>query len=348
LILMARHAHWAGRLQVFHDLRDNVERALTWIQQYADADGDGYIDYTSGNTGGGLVNQGWKDTGDAIVNRDGSLATPPIALVEAQAYVYMAKVEIADLFERAGEAERARTLRQDAEALRERFNRDYWMEHERFYALAIQKGGKLSTVISSNPGHALWAGIVDEDKAHHVERRLMAPDMWSGWGVRTLSCEEKRYNPNSYHLGSVWPHDNGIIAAGLRRYGYDSSARRVFRGIFEAATHFDQYRMPELFTGFPRDDFGEPVRYQVACHPQAWAAGSLPFMMTVLLGLIPDAFNGRLRVVRPLLPDFVNFLELHRVRLGAGHVSLRFEREGEHVKVEVLRAHDVEVTVEET
>lgn len=346
LIVLARHAQWTGRLELFHALRDNVERALMWLHAYGDSDGDGYIDYTSGSKRG-LVNQGWKDSGNAIVNRDGSLVTPPVAMVEVQGYVYMAKVEIADLYERVGDMDRARTLRQEAAALRERFNRDFWLEDMTFYALALQAGGKPAAVVSSNVGQALWTGIVDEKRACHVERRLMAPDMFSDWGVRTLSSAELRYNPNSYHLGSVWPHDNALIAAGLRRYGYDTAAMRIFKGLFEAASHFDQYRMPELFTGFSQADYGEPVRYPVACHPQAWAAGSLPFLLVTMLGLQPDGFNGRLRVVRPLLPAFVRELELHRVRVGRGHVSVRFQREGERTAVTVLNAENVELELED-
>ena len=171
-------------------------------------------------------------------------------------------------------------------------------------------------VVASNMGQALWTGIVSRERAKKVAERLMQPDMYSGWGIRTLSEEERRYNPVGYHLGTVWPHDNSIIAAGFRRYGLDEAARQVMKGIFEAATYFSHYRLPELFSGFSRQDYEVPVAYPVACHPQAWAAGSVPFMVETLLGLVPDAFEKRLRIVRPTLPDFVHDLELRDLRVG--------------------------------
>jgi glycogen debranching enzyme len=325
LILVGRHAAWTGDLKLFDELRDNIELALEWMDKYGDLNGDSFIEYAS-TSKKGLINQGWKDSGDAIVNADGSLARPPIALVEVQGYAYRAKLEIAALFRRACDGERAARLESEADKLREKFNREFWLEEKGIYALALQAGGHPVAVVSSNPGHALWSGIVDEDKARRTMERLMADDVFNGWGMRTLSEKERHYNPIGYHLGTVWPHDNSIIAAGFRRYSFDEAAMRVFTGVIRAAMHFEHYRLPELFAGYHEREFGVPVRYPVACHPQAWAAGSVPYLTKTSLGLIPDAFEHRLHVVRPQLPDFVHWLEMRRLRVGSAYADLRFER----------------------
>ncbi|ALA59081.1 glycogen debranching N-terminal domain-containing protein [Nitrospira moscoviensis] len=336
IILMSRYADWTGDLSLFTELRPHVERALEWIDRYGDAAGDGYVSYL-GHSDKGLLHQGWKDSGDAIVTADGRFAEPPIALVEVQGYVYLAKRSIADLYERVGEPDRAALLREEARELRRRFNRDFWMEDEGCYALALETGGRPCRVLSSNAGQALWTGIVDEEKAGRVVDRLMRPDLFSGWGVRTLSYKERRYNPMGYHLGTVWPHDNSLIAAGFRRYGFDEAAGRIFAGLVDAAREFEDFRLPELFTGFGREEYGVPVRYPVACHPQAWAAGSVPFMIETLLGLEPEALEHRLRVVRPFLPDFIGRLDLRHLQVGKGAADLRFSRKADgRVDVEVL------------
>ena len=325
IILMSSYANWTGDLSLFQELRPHIEQAIEWIDRYGDVAGDGYVSYLS-NTNKGLINQGWKDSGDAVVTEDGQFGRPPIALVEVQGYVYLAKTSIADLYARIGDEERAARLRQEAHDLRVRFNRDFWLEEEGCYALALEAGHRPCRVMSSNPGQALWTGIVDKEKAGRVVDRLMKPDLFSGWGIRTLSCKERRYNPMGYHLGTVWPHDNSLIAAGFRRYGYDEAASRIFVGLLEAAMEFEDYRLPELFTGFAREEYGVPVRYPVACHPQAWAAGAVPFLVETCLGLVPDAFEKRLKIVRPSLPDFIGLVEIRHLRVGAGSVDLRFQR----------------------
>ncbi len=325
IILMSRYAHWSGDLALFEELRPNIERALHWIDRYGDVAGDGYVSYVS-NTNKGLTNQGWKDSADAVVTEDGRFGQPPIALAEVQGYVYMAKMEIADLYDRIGAHEYATRLRAEGRALRARFNRDFWVEDEGCYALALEAGHRPCRVMSSNAGQALWTGIADEQKAGRVVQRLMKPDLFNGWGIRTLSNKERRYNPMGYHLGTVWPHDNSLIAAGFRRYGFDQEAGRIFVGLLEAAMEFEDYRLPELFTGFGREEYGVPVRYPVACHPQAWAAGSIPLLTETFLGLVPDAFNNRLKIVRPYMPDFINLVELRHLRVGNASVDLRFER----------------------
>ncbi len=329
LIALARYVAWTGDLALFDELHDHVRRALEWIDRYGDQDGDGYVEYQGGSEHS-LINQGWKDSGNAIVDEHGQLATPPIALVEVQAYVYAAKLGVAELYAKRGDAATAERLRREADALRKRFNRDFWIESMGYYAMALEAAKQPLRVISSNPGHALWCGIADPDKAARVVERLMAEDMYSGWGIRTLSAQSPGYTPIGYHLGTVWPHDNALIAAGLKRYGFSAQARRIFEGLAEAALNFEHDRLPELFTGFARQPYGAPIRYPVACHPQAWAAGSLPYLLAQLLGLHPEALDHRLRIVEPVLPSFADSLELRGVRVGEATLHLRFERDGSH------------------
>lgn len=324
LVLVARHAAWTGDLRVFNELRTHIEAALNWIEQYGDLNGDGYVEYEC-LTEKGLANQGWKDSGDAIVNVDGSLATPPIALVEVQGYVYEAKIEIAALYRRAGDRERARALESAAQRLRECFNRDFWVA-DGYYALALEAGKRQAAVLSSNAGQALWSGIADADRARQTADHLLSPEMFNDWGIRTLSTAASRYNPLGYHLGTVWPHDNSLIAAGFKRYGFDDAVLRILSGMTEAAVHFDEHRLPELFGGFSRDDYGVPVSYPVACQPQAWSAGAVPYLLTTTLGLQPEAFEARLKVVRPVLPENVNRVEIRHLQVGRARVDLVFER----------------------
>jgi glycogen debranching enzyme len=346
LMLVAEHAAWTGSLNLFDELRVPIERALSWMDTYGDRHGEAYLTYTS-RSKDKLVNQGWKDSGDAIVTADGKIAVPPLALVEVQGYGYAAKLGIAGLFKRAGDRDRADRLIREARRLRERFNRDFWMEDEGCYALALQADGGQAAVVSSNPGQALWTGIVDQDKAERTIKRLMAEDMFSGWGVRTLSSMARAYNPIGYHLGTVWPHDNSIIAAGCRRYGQDSEALRIFLGLFDAAYHFHAHQLPELFCGFGRAQYEIPINYPVACHPQAWASGSFPFLLTTLLGLTPEAFEKRLRIIRPLLPEFLDRLELRRLHVGGAVVDLAFRREAQDIHVDVVKLQgELEVQVD--
>jgi glycogen debranching enzyme len=349
LVLLARHEAWTGDLGLFLELREAVERALAWMAGGGDPAQEGYLAYQKRSKAKqALSNQGWKDSGDSIVNTDGSLAQPPIALAEVQGYVYLAKTGLGDLYERAGDGVRAGQLRREAEDLRQRFERDFWLEDKGIYALALQEGKEPAAVVASNAGQVLWSGIAAPDRAGRTARRLLAEDMFSGWGVRTLSARERRYNPIGYHLGTVWPHDNALILAGLRRYGRDDEAARVFTGIAEAAGHFAFGRLPEVFAGFDRERFRVPVHYPIACHPQAWAAGSVPYMLESLLGLRPEAFKRRLRVVRPLLPGTLRDLELHNLRVGAARVDLRFERTpGGRTGVRVLRTEgELDVVVQ--
>jgi len=330
LILIGRHAAWTGSLDLFHELQDSVDRALVWLETAAHRYGHSYLAYMSrpsANQGWKpLDNQGWKDSGEAIVNTDDSLAAPPIALVEVQGYVYRAKLAVAQLYERTRSVTRAARLRQEASDLRARFNRDFWVAERGFYAMALQGDGRPAVVISSNPGQALWSGIVEENKAKRTVDRLMSDEMFSGWGIRTLSEREQAYNPLGYHIGSVWPHDNSLIAMGFRRYGYDQAACRVFDGLLEAAMHFKSYRLPELFAGFSRSEYEVPVPYAAANPPQAWAAGAVPYLLEAVLGLVPEAFERRLRIVRPTLPGTVDELHIQGMKVGQARVDLQYER----------------------
>jgi glycogen debranching enzyme len=333
LVLIGRHAAWTGDLRVFNELRPNIEAALRWIEEDGDLDGDGYVEYQC-KSEGGLVHQGWKDSADGIVDADGSLGEPSIALVEVQGYVYRAKLEIASLFRRAGDQKRAAKLETEAQRLRERFNRDFWVD-EGYYALALQKEKPRVQVLSSNAGQALWSGIADVDHANETADRLLSPEMFSGWGVRTLSSKAIKYDPLGYHLGTVWPHDNSLVTAGLKNYGFDSAALRILSGMIAAAQHFDACRLPELFGGVPRENNIPPSRYPIACQPQAWAAGAIPYMLTSVLGLEPEAFEAQLRIVRPMLPENVDRLEIHDLRVGTASIDLLFERGDNGVTVRV-------------
>ncbi len=347
LVLLGRYTAWTGDLALFLDLREAADAALRWLDSYGDRSGHGWLEY-EGRATEGLANEGWKDSDEAIVREDGSLAQPPIALVEAQAYAWLARVAMADLFEWTGDRARANRLRRAAAGLRRRFERAFWQPDLGCYALALEGGTRPCRVVASNAGHALWAGIAGAGHAATTIRRLMAPDMFSGWGIRTLSALERRYDPLGYHVGSVWPHDNAMIAAGFRRYGQDQPALRVFEALVGAADHVPLHRLPELYGGQARGA-GGPVPYPVACQPQAWAAGSIPYLLLTLLGLQGEGFEQRLRVIRPVLPPSVRLVEVGGLAVGGGRVDLRFERRAASSRADVIvtgRRGDVEVLVE--
>jgi glycogen debranching enzyme len=326
LILLSRHAAWTGRLDLFNEFREGVDKALQWIDEYGDLDGDGYVEYQSWAMGDRIANYGWKDSGNGILHPDGRLPEPPLALVEVQGYVYAAKAEIAELYERTGDQDRADQLRKEAAELRERFNRDFWSEELGCYVLGLDGDKRQIAAVTTNPGHALWAGIAEQDKARKTAERMLTEDMFTGWGIRTMSSVHAAYNPTGYHLGTVWPHDNAFTAAGFHRYRLDDAAAQVAHGIIDAASHFDRNQLPECFAGYARSQYRVPVRYPVAAHPQAWAAGSIPLLLTTLLGLQPEGFDNRLRLTRSRLPEYMNRLEMRGLRIGQGEVDLIFGR----------------------
>jgi len=329
LCVLADHADWSGSLELFGELRPQVEAALEWIAGPGDRDGDGLVEYLC-RSRHGLRNQGWKDSPDGVPDADGHPLEPPVALVEVQAYVLRALRGIARLFELDGDASRSEALRvraADVEAALARF----WAFDPGGYAIGLGADKRPGTRLASNQGHLLWAGAVSPDRAQPLRDLLMAEHMFSGWGVRTLSDRNPGFDPLGYHTGSVWPHDTAMFACGLRRYGFDEDFLRVFDALLEAASTFDDNRLPELFGGFARRPGEDPVPYPVACRPQAWAAGSIPWLLAACLGLEPDGLHGRLRVVRPLLPRWVGWLSLEGMPVGEALVSLRFERAGRHV-----------------
>jgi glycogen debranching enzyme len=336
LVLLGIHSSWSGSLELFRELRDNVRAALEWIDRFGDTDGDGFVDYRTRSPQGSR-NQGWKDSANGIVMEDGRPAEPPIALPEVQGDVYLAWCSMADLFERDGDAATAERLRRRAHELYARFNRDFWLPRERYFAFCRERGGRFSRSIASNPAHALWTGIVDPRRARAVARRVLQPDMFGGWGVRTLSAEDASYNPVDYQVGSVWPHDNALIVGGLLRHGFADEACRVFTAIVQAATRFDHFRLPEVFAGYDRGYSSKPVKYPVACNPQAWAAGAVPHMLASVLGLRPDGFARALEVRQPCLPDWLRWVTLRGLVVGDASVDLRYERSDEGTLVEVTR-----------
>jgi glycogen debranching enzyme len=346
LMVAGGYYRWTLDLETMAKLLPAFDAALRWIDEWGDRDGDGFVEYER-RAPAGLVNHGWKDSYDCIVHADGSLAGGPIALVEVQGYVYEAKLRIADVYDALGDARRAERLREEAAALRAAFNEAFWDEDQGFFALALDGRKAQVRSVTSNPAHCLYCGIVDDDKARLVAERLMAPDMFSGWGIRTLSSSSPAYNPMSYHNGSVWPHDNAIAAAGLKRYGFDAATDRIATGLFDVASTARDFRLPELFCGFQRDGSRAIVAYPVACIPQAWAAAA-PFMLVqAVLGISAHAPQNRLTVDRPRLPEWLASAEIRDIRVGRSKVSLAFRDAGSgSTGFSLLEQHgDVRVTM---
>jgi glycogen debranching enzyme len=354
LITLHEAWKWLGEEAVLREYRDVAVRCLEWIDRYGDLDGDGFQEYQT-RSPKGYENLGWKDRWDAVVYPDGSQVRPPKALCELQGYVFDAWLRMAEVFDVLGEPERSAELRTKAAQLQTRFEEQFWCEDIGFYAYALDPDKRPVRTITSNAGHCLWSGIASPEHAARVVKRLFEPDMWSGWGIRTLSACNPAYNPISYHRGSVWPHDNGIIALGFRRYGFAAEAARVARDISEAASYFVSYRLPELYAGIERRPGTFPVQYLTANVPQAWAAGTIFHLLQALLGLQADAPNGRLYVDPELpawLPDVtlrgltVGKAMLGDLTVGKATVDLRFWREDERTRWEVL-AQEGELTVQQ-
>jgi glycogen debranching enzyme len=338
--------HWTGNRHLIERLRPNVERALEWIDRDGDLDRDGLQEYKTRAGDWGYYNQAWKDAGDAIVNADGSNADLPIATCELQGYVVAAKRTWADAVEQAfDETAAAALLREQAERLAEAIEQRFWWQAEGTYYLGLDGSKRPIESIASNAGHLLWAGAVPKQRAVSVARRLLERDMWSGWGVRTLSSAHVAYNPLSYQRGSVWPHDNAIIANGCARYRLGDAAGHIARALFDAAERFRYGRLPEVFGGLERDQGSFPVQYLGANVPQAWASGAVIHLMHALLGFEPDAANKRL-CLRPQLPDWLGEVELGNLRVGDSWVDLRISRD--HVVVERQRGEELDVKTAST
>lgn len=313
-----------------------LELALTWMNSYGDRDGDGFVEYAR-DTEKGLENQGWKDSHDSIFHTDGQLAKGPIALCEVQGYVYAAKTGMAKLASLLGHDELAETLTHEARTLREKFDAAFWNEEIGTYALALDGAKKQCAVRSSNAGHALFTGIALPERAARVAENLLSKDGFNGWGVRTIARGEARYNPMSYHNGSIWPHDNAMIAMGLARYDLKPEAARIFQGMFETSLYQDSKRLPELFCGFMRRRQRGPVSYPVACSPQAWAAAAPFAFLAACLGMELDHGRNRVRFRNPILPPFLDGISIYNLKLGESRLDLRLQRHQDDVTVSVLR-----------
>jgi glycogen debranching enzyme len=334
LIVLSQLLHWTGDAALVGRFMQTALRCLEWIDKYGDRDGDGFQEYKT-RSARGYRNQGWKDSGDSVVYPDGRLVEPPIALCELQAYVYDAKLRMAELCELLGDRTMPDKLRRQAEDLKRRFHQAFWLPESGFIAYCLDDQKKPVATIASNPGQCLACGIVEQDIARAVAERLFREDMWSGWGIRTLSSENPAYNPFEYQRGAVWPHDNGFIAAGLHRYGFREMSNRLAGGILDAASMFELYRLPELFAGLSRTDNPFPVQYIFANTPQAWASGSIFHLVRTILGINPVAHRGRL-YLDPWLPEWLDDVKLRNLRVGPASVSLRFKRAAGKSSFEIL------------
>jgi len=336
VLLAGLYVERTGDDETLAELWPSIEAALRWIDGAGDPDRDGFVEYQRASEQG-LANQGWKDSYDAIFHADGRLAEGYIALAEVQGYVFAGKRLAARCALRLGKIEMAQRLEAEAQRLAERFEEAFWCEELGTYALALDGAKQPCKVRTSNAGQLLFTGIAREDRARKVAADLMRPHFFTGWGIRTVARGEARYNPMSYHDGSIWPHDNALIALGLARYGLKHSVEHLFKGLFDAASYMDLRRLPELFCGFQREKRRGPTLYPVACAPQAWASATPFTLLEAALGLEFDAQRGEIRLRNPRLPAFLNEVVLRDLQLGPSSVDLRLRRHGEEVSLEVLR-----------
>jgi glycogen debranching enzyme len=336
IVLLSEYFLWTGDEEFVRAYLPHAEAALKWIQTDGDPDGDGFIEYMR-TSERGLINQGWKDSTDGVPFPDGKPCEPPIALVEVQGYAVDAERRLGDLYRRLGDRSRAAVLAEAARQRAKRIDQVFWVPSLGSYGLALDREKRLATTLTSNAGHLLFSGAVPEARARKVARTLLGPAMWTGWGIRTLGTGQGVYNPLSYHNGTVWPHDNALIAQGFADYGMNNLSAQVLTGLVEAAHHFDGRRLPELFCGLERTPGSFPVHYPVACAPQAWSSAAVFGTLRAALGLFPDAGRNTLRVVDPELPPWLNRVDLLGLRVGRTRLDLRFTRTGERVFVSLLR-----------
>jgi len=325
-----------GDINFIESIWPNVCAALQWMSSYGDKDGDGFLEYER-SSADGLIHQGWKDADDAIFHRDGSHVQGAIALCEVQGYAYAAYRAAATLAEMLGYNTDSVRFVEQAETLRMRFNEEFWCEEISTYAIALDGEKRRCCVVASNAGQCLFTGIATPERAARVVETLLSKESYSGWGIRTVSSSESRFNPMAYHNGSVWPHDNALIAYGMAKYGLAQQANRIFKGVFEAAMYFDLHRMPELFCGFAQEIGEGPVLYPVACAPQAWSAASVFLLFQSCLGIQIDGIKRQVMLLRPTLPDFLNEVRIMNLQVGDAAVDLDVTRHGEDVSVTVRR-----------
>ena len=338
LMLAGGYLEFTGDVKFLEELRPHIDLALEWIDRYGDMDGDGFVEYAR-HGDKGLVQQGWKDSNDSVFHTDGRIADPPIALCEVQGYVYAAKIAAAKIYGAWGDPERQRSLESEAAELQHRFEEAFWCDEISTYALALDGHKKPCRVRTSNPGHCLFTGIASPERANLVAHTLVSYDFFGGWGIRTVGCHESRYNPLSYHNGSVWPHDNGIIAAGMARYGHREFAGRVLMSLLDLSAAVELQRLPELICGVNRREGQGPTLYPVACSPQAWAAGAVFMLLQACLGVTIDAKSRRIVFDRPYLPQGIPQLSVRDLRIDGNRISLFMERDTGPVRIQVVEKH---------
>jgi glycogen debranching enzyme len=345
VVLAGAYYQRTADLEFIRSLWPNIQAALAWIDNYGDQDGDGFVEYAR-RSDRGLVQQGWKDSHDSVFYEDGTVAEPPIALCELQGYVYAAKTAAADLAVTLGQFRDSETLRTQARVLKDRFEEQFWCPDLEMYALALDGKKRPCKVKASNAGHCLYAGIASAEHAALIADSLLSSDFFSGWGVRTLSSSEVRYNPLSYHNGSVWPHDNALIAVGLSRYGFGDKATRILSAFLGVSSAVELHRLPELLCGLERRSGEGPTLYPVACSPQAWAAASVFMMLQACLGLSIDGPGGRVVLERPCLPPDISQLSIKNLKVGNATVDLRVDRSAnDEVHVDVEQRGDLQAIV---
>jgi glycogen debranching enzyme len=345
VLLAGAYFERTGDRKFIESIWPSIQAAVQWIDQFGDRDGDGFIEYQR-QTGDGLIHQGWKDSDDAIFHADGSLARGPIALCEVQGYVYAARRAAAAMAAELGYLDRSVELTCQADLLREKFEDKFWCEELSTYVLALDGHKQPCRVRTSNAGHCLFTGIASAERARRVARTLLSPELFSGWGVRTLAVSEYRYNPMGYHTGSIWPHDNALIAHGMTRYGLSDKALQIWTALFHAGMYLDLHRMPELLCGFPQEPGNGPVPFPVACAPQAWSAASVFLLLQACLGLEIDSPGAKICFTRPRLPHSLGELRIHNLEVGDATFDLLLVRHEQDVGVNVLRREgDVQISV---
>jgi len=345
IVLAGEYYQRTGDRPFIESIWQNLERALEWIDKYGDRDGDGFVEYYR-ESDNGLVQQGWKDSDDSVFHHDGTPATGAIALAEVQGYVYHAKKVMADFFQLFGETQRAQQLIAEATRLKTKFNDTFWSDRISTYAIALDGNKKPCEVVSSNAGHTLFSGIASKEYARRVADSLTSDDSFSGWGIRTLAKSESRYNPMSYHNGSIWPHDNSLIVMGLAKYGFKDKALKILTGMFDTSINMDLNRLPELFCGFDRLPSQGPTLYPVACAPQAWASGALFGMVQACLGLTFSAEKPQIRFHYPQLPDYLQRLQISNLKFGNSVIDLSLRRHLNDVGINVIRKEgDIDIVV---
>ena len=347
IVLLSEYVAWTGDRELLQQLFPAAERAMGWIEQSGDRDGDGFIEYCR-RSRKGLHNQGWKDSHDGVPFASGQPAEPPIALVEVQGYAIDARRRLARLCRMLGHHERSAKLLEDARALKHRLAERFWMEGAGTFAIALDARKRQVDALGSNPGHLLFSRAVNEVQAARVVESLLSEESWSGWGIRTLAKGQAAYNPLSYHNGTVWPHDNALAAMGMANYGMTRAAGRVLSGLWAAAQQFRHLRLPELFCGLDRQAGQFPVHYPVACSPQAWASAAPFLLLRACLGLFPDAPRQTLHIASPSLPEWLDRLTLSRLRIGTARVTLTFTRSGAgtYVAVDAMDGGPLKVRID--